>query len=586
MSSIKIAHLTTVDLSLRFLVFPQLLAVQAAGGEAVGISAPGPWVSALEAAGIRHIPLAASTRGMNLLADLKAARELWKILKRERFDVLHTHNPKPGIYGRILGRLAGVPVVINTVHGLYATSDDNWLKRAGVYSLEAIASRFSHAEFVQSREDFEFLRRWRISPRRRTFLLGNGIDLTRFDPDQISEEDRAQTRAEIGARENTVVVGMVGRLVAEKGYPELFEAARRLDDRYLVVSVGPTDPDKRDGLPEEDVKRAAEAGVLFLGMRDDVERLYRAMDLFVLPSHREGFPRAAMEAAAMGLPVVASDIRGCREVVVTGENGLLFPMADVAALTEAIQHLGSDRYLRSKMGKAAGERARSHFDERRVVDTVMKMYTEHLERVGRPWSKEKVRDTQLRHPRPGDAVRLAQLHASSIESGFLSRLGVPFLTVLYHALIRWRDATVIVAGHGQATGFVAGVVDTSRFYRFFVTRWGLVALIAALPGLLNPSVIRRARETFGYGRSNGMVPAELVSMAVDSAARGLGIGRRLGREFLTRMERASITKVKVVVGAGNGAAIALYESLGFIAHRRIEVHAGEPSLEMVWSAPE
>ncbi|HKY49574.1 MAG TPA: GNAT family N-acetyltransferase [Acidimicrobiia bacterium] len=586
MSSIKVAHLTTVDLSLRYLVFSQLLAIKAAGGEAVGISAPGPWVSELEAAGIRHIPLVASTRGMDLLADLKAARDLWKVLKREKFDVLHTHNPKPGIYGRILGRLAGVPVVVNTVHGLYATRNDNWLKRAVVYLLEAIASRFSHAELVQSREDFEFIRRWRISPRRRTFFLGNGIDLTRFDSERISKQDRAETRADLGAQEETVIVGIVGRLVAEKGYPELFEAARRLDDRYLVVCVGPADPEKKDGLPDHVVQRAAEAGVRFLGMRDDVERLYGAMDLFVLPSHREGFPRAAMEAAAMGLPVVATDIRGCREVVVRGENGLLFPPGDVSALTEAILQVGSDHALRTSMGLAARQRAQTHFDERRIVDTVMKAYTEHLDRVGRSWSTVEMRDAALRQARPGEAIRLAQLHASSIQAGFLSRLGIPFLTILYHALIRWRDATVIVAEHGGAIGFVAGVQNTARFYRSFATKWGLLALIAALPRLLSPSVLRRARETLDYGRGNGAVSAELLSMAVDLPARGLGIGRRLGQEFLTRMERASITRVKVVVGAVNGAAIALYESLGFITQRKVEVHAGEASLEMVWSAPE
>lgn len=148
----KVAHLTTVDLSLRYLVFSQMLAVRDAGGEAIGISAPGPWVDELEAAGIRHIPLHSSTRGMDIPADLRAARQLWKILRRENLDVLHTHNPKPGLYGRVLGRLAGVPIVVNTVHDLYATPDDPLPKRALFYALEAFASRFSDAELVQNPE--------------------------------------------------------------------------------------------------------------------------------------------------------------------------------------------------------------------------------------------------------------------------------------------------------------------------------------------------------------------------------------------------------------------------------------------------
>jgi hypothetical protein len=161
----KVAHLTTVDLSLRFLVYPQLLGTNQAGCEVYGISAPGPWVPEVERGGVKHIPLASSTRGMDVAADLRAARQLWRVLREEQFDILHTHNPKPGLYGRILGRLAGVPVVVNTVHGLYAAPDDPLPKRLFVYALEAIASRFSDAELIQSPEDFVLLRRWHITPR-------------------------------------------------------------------------------------------------------------------------------------------------------------------------------------------------------------------------------------------------------------------------------------------------------------------------------------------------------------------------------------------------------------------------------------
>jgi glycosyltransferase involved in cell wall biosynthesis len=111
-----------------------------------------------------------------------------------------------------------------------------------------------------------------------------------------------------------------------------------------------------------------------LGHRQDVERWYRAMDLFVLPSHREGFPRAAMEAAATGLPVVASDIRGCRQVVDHGTSGFLVPVGDDAALADAIRRLGDDADLRARMGAAALARAAQHFDEQAVVDLVLGTY--------------------------------------------------------------------------------------------------------------------------------------------------------------------------------------------------------------------
>lgn len=380
----RVAHLTTIDISLRYLVLAQLTAVRERGDEAIGISAPGPHVAELEARGIRHVTLPSSARGMDVAADLRAAVELWRILRRERPDVLHTHNPKPGVYGRIVGRLAGVPRVVNTVHGLYATPEDRWAKRAVVYALEAVASRCSHVELVQNEEDLALLTRWRLSAPAKTHLLGNGVDLARFDPGPAAEARarRTSARAALGVTDDRVVVGCVGRLVAEKGYPELFAAAERLGDGYVVLAVGPDDPTKADAIDAADRRRGEAAGVRFLGMRTDVDDLYRAMDVFVLPSHREGFPRAAMEAAAMGLPVVATDIRGCRQVVAPGETGALVPVDDVDALVGAIATLGTDAALRARQGAAARARAEANFDERAVVAIVLDAYDGTLRRGG------------------------------------------------------------------------------------------------------------------------------------------------------------------------------------------------------------
>ncbi|HUP75136.1 MAG TPA: sugar transferase [Acidimicrobiales bacterium] len=375
---LRVAHLTTVDVSLRYLLLPQLTAVIGAGGEAIGVSAPGPYVAELEAEGIRHIALESSTRSMNVLADVRSAAELWRVLRRERPDVLHTHNPKPGIYGRIVGRLAGVPLVVNTVHGLYASPDDRRTKRLVVYGLEALAARFSHAELVQSPEDIDLLRRYRIVPRRKLTYLGNGVDLVRFDRNRLPPGTRASVRAELGVDDDEVVIGIVGRLVAEKGYPELFEAMRALGPRCVLVVAGPDDPEKADALDRTLIDRARADGVRFMGMHRDVERLYAALDVFVLPSHREGFPRAAMEAAAMALPIVATDIRGCRQVVTHGDNGLLVPPRDPVRLAEALRQLADDAGLRRTMGASSARRARIEFDERAVVTTVLDTYERAL----------------------------------------------------------------------------------------------------------------------------------------------------------------------------------------------------------------
>jgi glycosyltransferase involved in cell wall biosynthesis len=376
---VTVAHLTTVDMSLRFLVFAQLAAVRDRGGRAVGISAPGPWVSELEAAGIEHLPLPSSTRSMNLTDDMRAMRELWEILRRERIDVLHTHNPKPGVYGRVLGRAARVPIVVNTVHGLYATDDDPLAKQVLVYTLEGVAARCSDAELFQNPEDLARMQRLRCT--RRARLLGNGVNLTRFDSTRVGPRVRAEVRSELGFGDGTIVVGAVGRLVAEKGYPELFEAMERLPDRFRLVVVGGDDPEKSDALDPGMLQRARSHGVQFLGHRDDVDRLYAAMDIFVLASHREGFPRTAMEASAMGLPLVVTDVRGCREVVDPGRTGTLVPRNDPAGLARALLAL-DDTEVRARLGHAARQRATDHFDERLVVETVLATYRDVARRKG------------------------------------------------------------------------------------------------------------------------------------------------------------------------------------------------------------
>lgn len=577
----RVAHLTTVDLSLRYLVLPQLRAIVDLDGEAIGISADGPYVASIEALGIRHIDLPGATRSVDPKADLNAMVSLWRILREERPDVIHTHTPKPGIYGRIIGRLAGVPAVLNTVHGLYATPDDPPVKRAIVYALEAVAARFSDTELIQSAEDFTLLTDRRITRPERTVLLGNGVDLERFAP--VPPAERKAVRRALDITDDRVVVGMVGRLVAEKGYNELFEAAEQLDDRCLVVVIGPHEPEKGDALDSAAVARAEQNGVRFLGMRSDVDALYGAMDIFVLPSYREGFPRAAMEAAASGIPIVATDIRGCREVVAHGENGLLVPVRDGDALAAAITRLSDDADLRTSMGEAGRAKAEREFDERTIVHTVVAAQVRALREKGRFERFDDRNTFPIRPAEPRDAPVLARLHADGIDTGFLPRLGVGFLEHLYRQMLDSPESVVLVAEDDYApVGFVAGTTNVDALYRAFVRRRGIRAATAASFRLARPSTIRRAWETYRYDGDHLDTPAELLSMAVADPFRGRGLGKALGIAFLDALTARGVDRVKVVVGADNEGALAAYRSMGFIAAGTIEVHAGEPSVAMVW----
>ncbi len=379
----RLVHLTTTDMSLALLLGPQLQAFAKAGFEVIGISAPGPFVPQLRDAGLTHVALAHATRSSSPVQDLLAMVELRSLLRHLRPDILHTHNPKPGMYGRLTAAASGVPSIVNTVHGLYALPEDPWPKRWLVYGLERIAATCSHAELVQNPEDVEVLARLGV-PRAKLRLLGNGIDLARFDPGRVDPARASEIRRELGVGPGDVLCGAVGRLVWEKGYRELFEAAaivrRELPQTRFVV-VGPLDPDKQDALREADLEEATRQGdVHFLGMREDMTELYAAMDVYVLASYREGFPRSAMEAAALGLPVVATDIRGCRQVVTEGVTGLLVPPRDAGTLATAISSLVGDDDLRRVMGQAGSRKARREFDEQRVIAVTLGVYDELLQR--------------------------------------------------------------------------------------------------------------------------------------------------------------------------------------------------------------
>jgi glycosyltransferase involved in cell wall biosynthesis len=374
----RVVHVTTTDMSLALLLGPQLRAFADAGMDVVGVSAAGHYVEDLDRLGIRHEAVTHATRSVSIVDDVLALGELMRMFRRLRPDIVHTHNPKPGVYGRLAARLAGVPIVVNTVHGLYASPDDPLLRRAVVYSVERAMSVCSQAELVQNVEDVAVLEQLHV-PRRKLQLLGNGIDLERFQP---RPEETEAARRSIGVGAEQVVAGVVGRLVWEKGFAELFEAAGRLRERrpeVMVVVVGPRDPEKSGSLTQADVDQARSLGnVTFLGERRDVEALYPAFDLFVLPSHREGFPRSAMEAAACGLPVIATDIRGCRQVVDHGNTGLLVPVRDPAALSDAVESLAADRVRRESMGRAARIRAEADFDDQRVIARTLDTYRKLL----------------------------------------------------------------------------------------------------------------------------------------------------------------------------------------------------------------
>ena len=373
----RVAHVTTVDLSLRYLLLNQLERIRDEGYEVVGISADGPDVSEVEAHGIPHfaVPM---TRRFTPLADLRALWALARLMRRERFDVVHTHTPKAGLLGQLAARLSGVPVVVNTLHGFYFHEGTKPLPRRFYIWMERIAARCSDSILSQNKEDITTAIDERIANPGLLKWLGNGIDIERFDRGRLPEASLNALRDEIGLEPEAPVVGFVGRLVEEKGILDLLEAAKVVSEAIPEVQlliVGPYDEEKPDALRPDVAERYGVAERChFLGMRHDMPELYALMDVLVLPSYREGFPRAPMEASAMGVPSVVTDIRGCREAVDPGVNGLLFAAGDSDALSRALIELLRNAERRATMAAAGRAMAEEHFDEQKVFGRVLDEY--------------------------------------------------------------------------------------------------------------------------------------------------------------------------------------------------------------------
>ncbi len=304
------------------------------------------------------------------LADLRTLWQLYRYFRKQGFDVLQTHTVKPGLLGRLAGRLTGIPVIVHTVHGFHIYEGMSPLQRKFYIWIEKIAAPFCDSILSVSREDIELALGEGICPADKISYLGMGADMSRFDVGCFSAEDVTRMKRELGIDPDEAVVTMIGRLVKEKGFIEYFEAAKIIKDKggkAKFLSVGPTQ-DKATAVSPTALANefGLESEILFLGLRLDIPELMSVTDVLVLPSHGiEGLPRVLIEAAAMGKPVVATDTRGCREVVEDGKTGILVPMKDSQALADAILELLSDKERASQMGKAGRERVVALYDERR-----------------------------------------------------------------------------------------------------------------------------------------------------------------------------------------------------------------------------
>jgi glycosyltransferase involved in cell wall biosynthesis len=366
---LKICQLCAVDFTLYHFLLPLMRAIREKGHEVVGVCSDGKLLARARADGFR-IEATPIVRGYNPLEHWKTYGALVRLFRAERFDLVHVHTPVAALIGRFAAARAGVPTVVYTAHGFYFHDGMPAWKRALFVALEYLGGRLTDILLTQSTEDAETARRFHLCRGGTIEAIGNGSDPQRFRPVAADAPERLTLRRSLGVDDGRPVIAMIGRLVAEKGYPELFAAMRDVDARLWVIGERLTSDHAQSIGPLIDaVQRDAVLGqrVQFLGYRRDIPDLLRAADIFTLPSHREGMPRSIIEAMLSGLPVVATDIRGSREEVIDGETGYLVPLGDVPALARALQRLAGDAGLRRSLGQASRRRAETLFDERKIV---------------------------------------------------------------------------------------------------------------------------------------------------------------------------------------------------------------------------
>jgi glycosyltransferase involved in cell wall biosynthesis len=355
----------------------QIVATIAAGHSVTLVCSDGLEIASLQdIAGIR-IKLIEIPRSISLWKDLFALWALIVFFRANDFDVVHSTTPKAGLLSMVAAWLARVPVRLHTFTG------QPWMvasgfKRTVVKSADCLTARLSSMNYTDSSSQAKFLVDEGVANRDKVKTLGAGslagIDCRRFDPQRWGLV-APQMRNQLGLSVAEKVLIFVGRLTGDKGVVELvtaFEKLQELGYSYKLLLVGPFEAEL-DPLPEHTLRAIrCNTGILSVGYVNEPERYLAISDVLCLPSYREGFGTVVLEAAAMGVPTVGSDIVGIRDAIVDNETGILIPVKDVNALVRELARLMENDVLREEMGSLARQRCLQNFDSllinRHVID--------------------------------------------------------------------------------------------------------------------------------------------------------------------------------------------------------------------------
>lgn len=348
------------------------------GFEVIGVSSNGSELQDVE--NEEGIPVVAleMTRTISPLKDLISLWQFYKLCKKEKPQIVHSHTPKAGIVGMLGSKLAGVPHRLHTVAGL-PLMEATGTKRKVLDFVEKLTYACATKVYPNSKglHDFILANQFTSAAKLKVIANGssNGIDTEYFSKEQVSSHKQEALKKDLGINEKDFVFVFVGRLVGDKGINELVEAFFKLQTpNSKLLLVGPLETEL-DPLKLETLKVITEnPNIINAGFQKDVRPYFAISNALVFPSYREGFPNVVMQAGAMGLPAIVTDINGCNEIVVEGENGTIIPVKNAEALQEAMIKMMNDKVFCNQLQLNARDMIKNRYEQKVVWQALLEEY--------------------------------------------------------------------------------------------------------------------------------------------------------------------------------------------------------------------
>ena len=386
----KLIRITTVPLSLKVLLKGQLRFMASNGFDVKGVSSEGEELREVhENEGIA-VEAITMSRKITPFQDLKSLWEMWNFLRKEKPQIVHTHTPKAGIIGMLAARLAGVPYRLHTVAGL-PLMEATGTKRKILNFVEKLTYSSATRVYPNSKGLYDFILQNNFTQSNKLKIIANGssngIDTTFFSPDQVTEIEKVTLREKLNIQPDDFVFVFVGRIVSDKGINELIKAFSELQTvenkpaGIKLLLVGGLENDLDPLNPETLAEINQNKDIISVGFQQDVRSFFAIADALVFPSYREGFPNVVMQAGAMGLPSIVSDINGCNEIIIEGENGLIIPSKNVEKLKEKMLTLAKDKNLYTKLKGNSRRMIESRYEQSVVWKALLEEYEGLLQSV-------------------------------------------------------------------------------------------------------------------------------------------------------------------------------------------------------------